>query len=301
MGFHVKTFRVLIIVILTTVMTALTVGCGTSSDSSGETASSENNSDASGTTGLLEEIRERGEVVVGTEAVFEPFEFVEDGEIVGYGSDILAYVVEDLGVELKQLDLPWQGILPGLDSKRFDFVATAVSITPERAATYAFTVPIADGTVAILKRKDDDSIQEPADIAGKVVGSQLSSGQMQMLKQYNDELEAATGEGVKELREYVSYPEAYQELATGRIDAVANSLANLSVVLQKQPDDFEVVGTFGDPMWFSWVVRKSDTDLLDYLNEKIIELKDSGELYKMQQKWFGFEMETPNEDFLPQE
>ena len=48
-------------------------------------------------------------------------------------------------VELNQLDLPWQGILPGLLAKKFDFVATSVSVTEERVKKYAYTVPIAEG------------------------------------------------------------------------------------------------------------------------------------------------------------
>jgi polar amino acid transport system substrate-binding protein len=286
------------IFLVISILAIFSTGCGSSNKDAGNKKQSENSSANSSNGDLLEQIKTKGKLVVGTEAAFEPFEFVQDGKIVGYGSDILAFIVEDLGVELEQIDLPWQGILPGLDSNRFDFVATAVSITPERANKYEFTVPIADGTLALLVRKGDDSIKKPEDMAGKVVGSQLSSGQMTMLKKYNETLKKS-GKGVKEIKEYVSYPEAYQDLVAGRIDAVANSYANLSTVIKKQPDDFEVVGTFGEPMWFSWVLRKEDKDLANYLNEKIIELKETGQLAKMQEKWFGFTMDTPEEDFLP--
>jgi polar amino acid transport system substrate-binding protein len=292
-------FRILNFSLIVSLLVILAACGNTQNAQSDNTANQGNPSGGESTQNLFSEIKKRGKITVGTEAAFEPFEFVQDGKIVGYGSDILAYVVKDLGVELEQLDLPWQGILPGLDAGRFDFVATAVSITPERAEKYAFTVPIADGTVAILKRKGDESIKSPEDIIGKVVGSQLSSGQMQTLKDFHEELKSTKGEGAKEIKEYVSYPEAYQELATGRIDAVANSMANLSTVIKKQPDTFEIVGTFGEPMWFSWVVRKGDEELLNYLNEKILELRDNGQLGEMQKKWFGFTMETPDSGFLP--
>ena len=81
----------------------------------------------------FEKIKRTGKVTVGTEAAFPPFEFVEDGKIVGYGKDILDYIIADMGVELNQLDLPWQGILPGVLAGKFDFVATSVSIRAERA------------------------------------------------------------------------------------------------------------------------------------------------------------------------
>src|SRR5260370_2679854 len=93
----------------------------------------------------LEKIKRTGELTVGTEAAYPPFEFVKDGTIVGYGSDILAEVVKQLGAKLNQLDLPWQGILPGVLAGKFDFVATTVGINEERAKRYAYTMPIANG------------------------------------------------------------------------------------------------------------------------------------------------------------
>ena len=121
----------------------------------------------------FEKIKRTGKVTVGTEAAFPPFEFVEDGKIVGYGKDILDYIVADMNVELNQLDLPWQGILPGVLAGKFDFVATSVSIRAERAKKYAFTVPIAEGTNWVMKRSGDASINSPDDLSGKVVGTKI--------------------------------------------------------------------------------------------------------------------------------
>ncbi len=115
----------------------------------------------------FEKIKRTGKVTVGTEAAFPPFEFVKDGKIVGYGKDILDYIIADLAVELNQLDLPWQGILPGVLAGKFDFVATSVSIRAERAKKYAFTVPIAEGTNWVMKRNGDTSIMSPDDYLEK--------------------------------------------------------------------------------------------------------------------------------------
>jgi polar amino acid transport system substrate-binding protein len=103
----------------------------------------------------------------------------------------------------------------------------------------------------------------------------------------------------KEIKEYAAFPEAYQDLANGRVDAVVNTNANLSSILKKQPDTFEMVGTFGAKQWISWVVRKDDKELMDYLNSKILEMKASGKLAELQKKWFGYTMETPETDYLP--
>ncbi len=81
-----------------------------------------------------------------------PFEFVKDGKIVGFGRDLLDEIAKQWGVEVEQLDLPFQGILPGLIAGKFDFVATSVGINPERAKRYAYTLPIADSTAYAIKR-----------------------------------------------------------------------------------------------------------------------------------------------------
>ncbi|AIJ84783.1 hypothetical protein C048_00298 [Brucella melitensis UK19/04] len=72
----------------------------------------------------LEKIQRTKKVTVGTEAAYPPFEFVKDGKIVGFGRDLLDEIAKQWGVEVEQLDLPFQGILPGLIAGKFDFVAT---------------------------------------------------------------------------------------------------------------------------------------------------------------------------------
>ena len=248
---------------------------------------------------LLAEIKKRGELIVGTEARFPPFEFVEDGEIVGYSTDIMAHVMQALpGVKLTRLDLPWQGILPGLAAAKFDYVVTSVTVTKERYEKYALSLPIADATMALVKRKGDDSIMAPEDIAGHVVGSQAGSAQFQALEAFAKGL---LGEGVKEIKTYVDFNEAFADLAAGRISAVCNSLPNLLELVRTRPDTFELVlPTFGAKKYFSWAGRK-DADsvtLVAFIDEQLARLNELGVLTELQEKWFGGPMELPS-DKLP--
>jgi polar amino acid transport system substrate-binding protein len=254
------------------------------------------------TAGILDDIKKRGEITIATEAAYVPFEFVENGKIVGYGPDLLSLVMKDLkaeGVKVTQLDLPWPGVLPGLIAKKYDFVATSVSITDERVEKFAFTVPIAEATVAILVRAVDDRVQKPDDMAGKVVAAVQASGQLAALKAYNGELKKTKGAGIKEIKEYIGYPEVYPDLSNGRVDVVINSLPNLAVLVKQQPGKFRLVGTFGEKAYFGWVTRMQDKDLLKYLNDRVIKLKQDGTMKDLQEKWFGFVMDTPNFDFKP--
>lgn len=141
---------------------------------------------------LLDDIRSDGTFTVGTEARFAPFEYIEEGEIVGYSADIMEYIMPELeGVELIRMDLPWQGILPGLERERFDYVITSVTATPERMERYHLSAPIADATMAILKRAGEEGINSPEDIAGKVAAAQAGSAQLEALEALAAELEEA--------------------------------------------------------------------------------------------------------------
>ena len=211
----------------------------------------------------LEKIKRTGTVTVGTEAAFPPFEFVENGKIVGYGKDILDYIIADLGVELVQLDLPWQGILPGVLAGKFDFVATTVSVRPERAKTYAFTVPIAEGTTWVMKRKGDDSITQVDDIAGKVVSAQLSSGGQAAAEDFEKDMQARGVGSFGELKLFTAYPEIFMATANGTADVAIGPLPTLAVASKKSEGTFELVGPIRDPSYMGWVTRPEDTDLRD--------------------------------------
>lgn len=250
----------------------------------------------------LEKIKRTGEVTVGTEAAFPPFEFVEDGKIVGYGSDILAVVVEELGAKkLNQLDLPWQGILPGVLAGKFDFVATTVGINPERAQRYAYTMPIADGVPYAMKRKGDP-MTKAENLDGKVVATQLASSTEPVAKALDAKLKAAGGSGFKELKLYTAFPESYVALANGEVDAVIQSLPSLAVLVKEKPDTFELLAPTpmdGGFTYLAWVTRPDDKDLRDFISSVIRKMRDDGRLAALQKKWFGFEMTIPDSGYLP--
>jgi polar amino acid transport system substrate-binding protein len=251
----------------------------------------------------LEKIKRTGELTVGTEAAFPPFEFVQDGKIVGYGSDILAVVVADLGVKkLNQLDLPWQGILPGVLAGKFDFVATTVGINEERAKRYAYTFPIADGMPYTMKRKGDTSITKIADFNGKVLATQLASSTEPVSRALDEKLKKDGGPGLKELKLFTSFPESYVALANGEVDAVMQSLPALAVAVKEKPELFELAVATpkeGGYTYLAWVTRPDDKDLRDAISATIKKMRDDGRLATLQKKWFGFEMKIPDSGYLP--
>jgi polar amino acid transport system substrate-binding protein len=252
---------------------------------------------------LLQRIKDKKEIVVATEARFAPFESVENGKIVGYGADLMHYVLDaDLpGVKVRQLDLPFQGILPGLDSAKFDFVVTSVTVNKARFEQFAFTVPIAESTVALLKRGDDNSLKSVGDLNGKIIGSQAGSGQLAVLQAFDAKLKAAGQPGLARIKEYVSFDEAYADLANGRLDGVAQSLSNLGPLMKARPGVFSTLPEMvGPTTYFGWVGRKGadSATLVKLFSDGIARASADGTLKKLQDKWFGFGMTLPT-DAMP--
>lgn len=247
---------------------------------------------------LLDRIKSDATITIASEARYAPFESVENGKIVGYDVDLMNHILQKNlpGVAVKQLDLPFQGILTGLDAKKFDFVVTAVTVNQQRVAHFAFTVPIAESTVALLKREADGSISTLDDLSGKVIGSQAGSGQLQVLQEFNKKLVASGKPGIKEIKQYVSFDEAYADLANKRLDGVAQSLANLGPLIKARPGIFTTLKPMlGPTTYFGWVGRNDEDSarLVKLFSEGISEANRDGTMKALQQKWFGFVMDVP--------
>lgn len=248
----------------------------------------------------LERIRAENKVTVATEAAFKPFEYVEDGKIVGFGSDLLAEVVKDLGVdEVERLDLPFQGILAGLAARQYDIVATSVAPNPDRVKSYAFTRPFATIANVIVVPVDDERVTSVEDLNGLLVGSQLGSSTEAVARTLNEELKANGGSGFQDLRLYQTFPDTAFSLRSGQVDAIVIGSTTAGEFMASAPDTFKVAASYGDPVYLCWVVRPDSPDLLKSINATIARLADSGKLTEMQKKWVGIEMDVPSDGYLP--
>lgn len=299
-----KRFKSVIALIAAGIMTTVCfTGCGGGGN---ESASQGEAQTADGGALTLDEIKAKGALVVATEAAYEPFEYLDGDDIIGYNADLFQKIADDLGVELDYRDLPFQGILAGLDAKKYDMVGATLGVTAERAEKYTMTYPIERGTNVFMKRKGDDTINSIEDMSGKVVGTQTACYNETDTQAYNEKLIAEGKEGYNELKTYDSFPEAYMELKNGQLDLVAQNYASASAVVMKNPDDYEIVkdengnaAMVGDEeTWLAWAVRKEDTELSDYINSEIHKFKEDGTLAQLQEKWFGESVEElPESDY----
>jgi polar amino acid transport system substrate-binding protein len=250
----------------------------------------------------FEEVKKRGTLIIGTEAAYVPYEFVKDGKIIGYDPDIIEIMVKNLGVKADIIDTAWAGIIPSLYANKFDCIISAMTITKERAEKVLFSMPYAEATNVILLRADEERIKTADDLSGKVMGVQLGSAAAGIIKVFEEKLKAAGKPGFAEVKQYEHYPEAYQDLINKRVDAVVNSKSTMLVVMHDAPGKFKMIGGITDiTAYFGMAFRKEDAALRDFVNTQLAQLKSDGTLAKLQEKWFGAAMETPNTipDILP--
>ena len=241
---------------------------------------------------LLAKVKADGELVVGTEAQFAPFDFMENGAHKGLNVDVFEEVGKELGVKVKFIDLPWESVLPGLDAHKYNMVAGPATITKERMVRYRFSVPIAEASVGFIKRANDKSITKPSDVAGKTVGGQKASAQLEQVKKF-----VATLPGKTTVREYIDNNQAYADLAAGRIVAVGNSLPNNADVAKKRPDVFALVQpTFGVKTYFGFIGLNNPESkaLLDAVDAAMVKMEKDGRMAAIQKKWFGTAMDVPS-------
>lgn len=242
----------------------------------------------------LKELKSKGKIVVGTEAAFPPFEYVEDGKIIGYGADILAEISKSLNLPVEQMDVPFTGILTSLENKKFDVIATSLSVTPERKEKFGMTTPIADFTQVLVKLKSNEEIKDLQDIDGKIIGCPAGTTAEQEMLDYSEKLKAEGKKGLQ-IKSYQANTDTFIDLKNGRVDLIFLVLPMANMLVKEEPETYEILTTFGAKSYMSWAVRKEDKELLQVVNDEIIKLKKSGKLQQLQEKWFGTSWDLPDQ------
>ena len=231
----------------------------------------------------LKDVTARGYATAVTEDDFKPFEFMENGKSVGYDDDLLAEVRKHVPFKINQQILPWSGILPGVTTGKYDIAVTAVLVTEVRKPTFEFSSPVAQSTTFYATKAG----AKITDLNGKTVGAQAGSAMLAELKTFDGELKAKGGAGLKKIVEYPSNPEAYQDLALGRTDAVVNTEINLRSLIKEKPGVFELGTAVSKPVYIAWAMQKGNTEFAKAIDDAILAVRKSGKMYELQEKWFG--------------
>ncbi|MCD6545208.1 MAG: basic amino acid ABC transporter substrate-binding protein [Thermotogae bacterium] len=227
--------------------------------------------------GIIDEIKARGYLIVGTEATFPPFEYYnENNEIVGFDIDIAKKIADALGVKLKIVDTAFDGLIPSLLTKKLDVVIAGMTITKERAKVVSFSDPYFIAGQVIVIRKGNPPIKDLNGLKGKVVAVQLGT---------TGDLVVSDLKGLKEIRRFTKFTDAFLELKNRRVDAVVLDSAVAKAYVLSNPD-LEITSDVLSSEQYGIAVRKEDKDLLQFVN-KVLEDMRKSPYDLLIEKWFS--------------
>ena len=232
--------------------------------------------DTSTTTDSGIELVKKGTLSICTHLPYEPFEFTEGGEVVGFDPDVLKIAADAEGLDTEVVDVAWETITTGeaLNTGQCDVAAGAMTITDERAAVMDFTDPYFTATQALMT-KTGSGISSLEDLAGKKVAVQDGTTGADYVR-----------ENAPKDTEIVSYEDSslmQQAVLTGKTVAGVNDNGLLNYFVSENPE-VEVVTEFetGEEYGFS-VKMDGNDDLLSAINDGIA----SDDYDTVYEKWFG--------------
>lgn len=226
----------------------------------------------------LEQIKSAGTIKIGTEGTYAPFTFHDaSNKLVGFDVEIGEAVAKKLGVKAEFIEGKWDGLIAGLDSKRYDAVINQVGITEARKQKYAFSEPyIASKAVLIVSAKNND-IKGFEDLKGKKSAQSLTSNFGKLATEAGAELVGTDG-----------FDQSIQLVLTGRADATVNDSLSYLDFKKKQPQaPVKVVAEKADADYSGIIVRKGDEDLVAAINKALGDIKADGTYKTISDKYFG--------------
>ncbi len=266
-------------------MTAALTACGGSTKETTAAATeaattaaeaAENNAETEATE-AAEATESKGTLVMATNAEFPPYEYHDGGEIVGIDVEIARAIATEMGMDFEVEDIAFDSIIPEVTSGKADFGAAGITITEDRKQSVDFSEPYATATQVVIVQEGSE-IQAVDDLEGKTIGVQLgTTGDI-----YVEDVEGATTE------RYNKGFEAVQALSQGKIDAVVIDSEPAKVFVAEN-EGLKILDEAFTTEEYAICVKKGNTELLDGINAAIAELKASGELQAIVDKYISAE------------
>ncbi len=220
-----------------------------------------------------------GKLTVCTSLPYEPFEFEQGSDIVGFDMDLMKKVAEATKLEMATVVIGFEGIQSGqaLNSGKCDIAAAGMTITDERAKAIDFTDPYFDATQALLTK--DESLDSLDELKGKTLGAMTGTTG----EKYANE-NAPEGVTIKAFENLGLQTSAVK---SGQIDAIIQDNGPLLDYAKKNPDTY-VTAEFATGEQYGFAVKKdSNADLLEAANKAIADAKADGSYDEIYKTWFG--------------
>lgn len=251
--------------IMALVLIVSMVGCGKKSEA----------------TNSLDKVKKEGKILIGLEDSYPPMEFRnEKNELIGFDIELANELAKKLGVKAEFVITDFNGIILALNASKFDAIISGMSITDKRKEAIDFSEPYVMGGQVIAVKKGNTSIKSANDLKGKTLACQLGSIGDKTATEMKD---------LKEVKRYDKITEAFQEVSSGRVDAVIMDAQVGGYYTTQKPGEYEILPGLvsEEPMGIGF--KKGDKELKEAIDKALKELKDEGVLSKLSVKWFGFD------------
>jgi polar amino acid transport system substrate-binding protein len=230
--------------------------------------------------GTLDDVRERGELVVGVKTDFPPFGSVDSsGKNVGFDVDLAHAFAEELFGDpnaVEFVSVTSGNRIPFLQSDKIDIIMASMTITDERAEVVDFSEPyFLSGSLVMVP--EDSEIESVEDLNGKTVAVIQGSVQDTLVEE-----RAPDAERVK----FGKVSEAVLALKTGRADAYVHDDIVILTLAQENPD-LKPVGEPFEPLPYGIAVRKGDDEFSAWMDEQFASMREDGSFDALWEKHFG--------------
>jgi ABC-type amino acid transport substrate-binding protein len=265
-------------VLLVGAVSIVVAGCGggsSSSSSSSTTSESEEGTEAAGGAGEEESSGGGETLTVGSDIPYPPFEQGKPGEYTGFDVNLMEAIGEKIGRPVEFEDTSFETIFTFLVQGKFEAVASAATITPEREKTVDFSNPYYLSEQAILV-KEGGSIDSVEKLKGATIGVQKGTT--------GEEFVEEKGEA-GELRSYPSGPDAVNALKAGTVEAVVIDIPVAEKAVE-ETSGLEISAPISTEEEYGIAVAQGNTELLDEINKGLTEIKEDGTYTKIYEKWF---------------
>ena len=279
-------------VTLTSTALALT-GCGGSSSDSG-------NGNAGGSTStplpsvsgdealagrVPDSIASDGVITVGSDTTYAPSEFLaEDGKtIVGFDVDLFKLVAQKLGLEAQFETAPFDSIIAGVGSGRYETGVSSFTINPERMAQANMVSYYSAGTQWSTKKGNPDKV-DPDDACGKNIAVQKATVQVDDITARSAACESA-GKKAITIDQYDAQSDATAAVVSGKDVAGLADSPVMAYAVQQTNGQLELLGDIYDAAPYGYVIAKDQTEFAQTLADAVKSLIDDGAYEKVLANW----------------
>jgi putative amino-acid transport system substrate-binding protein len=224
---------------------------------------------------------------VGMSGGYFPFTFVRQNKLQGFEVDLMNALAAKTGDTVEFSTMSFSGLIGALESGRIDTIANQITITPDRAAKFAFSQPyVFDGAQVVVRKGRETEITGVDSLKGRTVAVNLGSNFEQLLR-------ALPFAGEIDIRTYESNIE--QDTALGRVDAFVMDRVSSAQVIKESPLPLALAGQPFSEIQNALPFRNDAEGqaLRDRLDAALTELKADGTLTAISEKWLGLDVTAP--------